>query len=362
MAKHSKTRIAQNSPYVGQRCPISHRTFRAGDEVLICEQTKTVFALSAWQQILPSWNYTCQFCETSVDGLGKPSVPFITTDTVSKQQKANPPTYEPSRGSGLRTFSQIVGIAVLLSLVAIVAFGLSRNDSQPSMQSTEDSTRQTPISLTTQPIPQVIATDTILPLPTASPMTEQLISETATLPPFPSHTPLPTLLPTTVRQPTHTSTPTIDQLKTLVSSRVRSSSIYTAYPQPVDNFITSLLRHLPEFQLTSLGITEPIMREVLNRSDIGDRVNGLVQEVWDEWVGVAKNKNFDSMNTDPGNQGLSPLRQLVIRMIQGRQDRLVDSQQHALHNILTRSENSSIWGRDMDSVIGAVNRESFLWP
>jgi hypothetical protein len=59
---------------------------------------------------------------------------------------------------------------------------------------------------------------------------------------------------------------------------------------------------------------------------------------------------------------LSPFRRLVIRMIQGRQGPLVDNQQHGLWNYFSRNEESHVWSSNMDGVIGAVNRESFLWP
>jgi len=87
-----------------------------------------------------------------------------------------------------------------------------------------------------------------------------------------------------------------------------------------------------------------------------------VQEVWADWQSNARSRTFDASTADPGRQGFSPFRQLIIRLIQGRQGQLSDSQQHALHNYFTRSEDASVWRRDPDAVIGAINRESFRWP
>ena len=55
-------------------------------------------------------------------------------------------------------------------------------------------------------------------------------------------------------------------------------------------------------------------------------------------------------------------RKLVIRRIQGRAGALIDNQQHGIWNYFTRAEENSVWTGNMDGVIGAVNRSSFLWP
>ncbi len=70
---------------------------------------------------------------------------------------------------------------------------------------------------------------------------------------------------------------------------------------------------------------------------------------------------MDAYTTDPGITDMSPLRLLVVRMIQGRQGTLVDSQQHALHNLYTRPEESRVWVDNVNGVIAAVNRSSFQW-
>ena len=62
---------------------------------------------------------------------------------------------------------------------------------------------------------------------------------------------------------------------------------------------------------------------------------------------------------DPYATDLSPLRKLVIRLVQGAAGPLADSQQHGLWNYFTRAEESHVWADNMDAVIGAVNRESF---
>jgi hypothetical protein len=135
------------------------------------------------------------------------------------------------------------------------------------------------------------------------------------------------------------------QLRAILISRIESSSVYNPYNGQAIQLVDSLIAHLDEFQLPSLGITEEIMRDVLSRPDIGDRINGLVREVWN----------------DPG---ATPFRQLNYRLIQGTQGQLVDNQQHALHNFFSRNENASVWYSDdgMDGVIAAINRDSFLYP
>ena len=86
--------------------------------------------------------------------------------------------------------------------------------------------------------------------------------------------------------------------------------------------------------------------------------------MWGEWVGLANHGGFDIYTTEPtvADHHLTPFRQLVIRMCQGRQGQLVDSQQHALHSLLTRREEPTVWQTDLNDVIGAINRDSFQWP
>lgn len=130
-------------------------------------------------------------------------------------------------------------------------------------------------------------------------------------------------------------------------------------------FKNTLQHNLSNFQLDELGITETTMREVTQRDDFEYRTTNLVNEVWLEWyeLGVRPN-GFDIFLTSPSYEThqLSPFRQLAIRMIQGKQQTLSDSQQHALFNYFTRQESAESWATDMDGIIGAVNRESLLWP
>ena len=85
------------------------------------------------------------------------------------------------------------------------------------------------------------------------------------------------------------------------------------------------------------------MRQILAQPGAADRIIGLVREVW-------------------GDPGPTPFRQLTYRLILGTQGRLIDSQQHGLHNYFVRPEEYSVWNNNMDGVIGAVNRESFQYP
>jgi hypothetical protein len=124
---------------------------------------------------------------------------------------------------------------------------------------------------------------------------------------------------------------------------MRRSAVRNHYSQQGVTLVDVLIARLPEFQLPALGITEASMREALSRPGAGDRLNAIVHEVM----------------SDPGQ---SPFRQLIWRLIHGRQGTLVDNQQHALHSLFTRAENSRVWIDNVDGVIGAINRESFLWP
>jgi hypothetical protein len=153
-----------------------------------------------------------------------------------------------------------------------------------------------------------------------------------------------------------------DPLRASLLAKSQNSAVGLVHRPQAEAFLDSLLRHLDDFQLPNLGITRRTMTDALGRADAGDRVNSLVQEVWADWESNARSRKFDAATADPAGLGFSPFRQLVIRLIQNRQGRLSDSQQHALHNYFTRAEDSSVWRRDPDAVIGAINRESFRWP
>lgn len=159
------------------------------------------------------------------------------------------------------------------------------------------------------------------------------------------------------------STDAFGDLRAKILAQLTATSLATVYPQEAIQLTDSLLAHLHEFKLTTLGITTERMQSVLAQDRTGDRINALVQEVWDEWVLLSTQQGFGVRVMDPSleRHGISPFRQLTIRLIQGRQATLTDSQQHALYGFFSRNEQDVTWRNDMDSIIGAVNRESFLW-
>jgi len=152
------------------------------------------------------------------------------------------------------------------------------------------------------------------------------------------------------------------QLRGTLLGHTSQSGVPNTYSQQATQLIDILLAHLDEFQLSHLGITRQTMTDALNQEDVGDRINGIVQAVWGNWADNAKQGGFDANTTDPDVvTDMSPFRKLLIRMIQGRQGRLEDTEQHALHNFFTRAEESHVWRDNINGVIGAVNRESFQW-
>ena len=173
-----------------------------------------------------------------------------------------------------------------------------------------------------------------------------------------TYTPLPTNTPLPVAPPSTGDSALAAELR----QRTRSSWVSNPYPYEADRFIADLTARLGEFQLPHLGVTQSSMTEALRRGGAEDRLNALVGRVWGDWITNEVNpKGYDAYGVDPGVTDMSPLRLLVIRMIQGRQGALVDSQQHALHNFFTRKEDASVWVDNVNGVIAAVNRGSFQW-
>jgi hypothetical protein len=187
------------------------------------------------------------------------------------------------------------------------------------------------------------------------------VAKTLTAQPTPTRTATPS--PTWTSTPVPVAASPYAELAASLRQRAQRSWVPANYPGERDRFITALTEHLGEFQLPNLGITTRTMSEALRRSDSGDRANAIVNQVWGDWltkdVGPGR---LDAYRSDPAQANLSPFRQLVIRLIQGRQGVLVDNQQHGLHSLFTRREESHVWVDNVNGVIGAINRESFLWP
>lgn len=215
--------------------------------------------------------------------------------------------------------------------------------------------------VTPTPTPDLAATQNAL--------LETAVAKTLTAQPTSTRTATPSPTWTLPPPPTRTATPVpaaaspYADLAASLRQRAQSSWVPANYPVERDRFITALTEHLGDFQLPSLGITTRTMSDALRRSDAGDRVNAIVNQVWGDWlvkdVGPGR---LDAYRSDPSQANLSPFRQLVIRLIQGRQGRLIDNQQHGLHSLFTRTEESHVWVDNVNGVIGAINRESFLWP
>ncbi|HAJ38052.1 MAG TPA: hypothetical protein DCL15_20460 [Chloroflexi bacterium] len=222
---------------------------------------------------------------------------------------------------------------------------------------------------TPRPTPTPRATNTPKPTPRPTDTPYPTYTPYPTNTPYPTPTPLPP--PTYTPQPTYTPLPTSTPppppsgdtaLAAELRQRVRSSWVSNPYQYEGDRFIADLTGRLGQFQLPHLGVTQSTMTDALRRGGAEDRLNALVGRVWGDWINNEVNpKGYDAYGTDPGVTDMSPLRLLVIRMIQGRQGVLVDSQQHALHNFFTRKEDASVWVENVNGVIAAVNRESFQW-
>jgi hypothetical protein len=201
--------------------------------------------------------------------------------------------------------------------------------------------------------------------PTATPTPSQT--------PNPSRTPSPTPRPSDTPAPTATNTVAPAQsnpgagaadpaLAGAMLTLARNSYVSNRYPAEAERLVNQLVNRLNQFNLPTYGISAGNMRSVFQRGDFGHRLNGLVDEIWGSWLQDVKANNFNAYSDDPGLDTISPFRKLVIRLIQGRAGSLIDNQQHGLWNYFTREEENSVWTSNMDGVIGAVNRSSFLWP
>ncbi|MBI3958952.1 MAG: hypothetical protein HY328_09090 [Chloroflexi bacterium] len=152
--------------------------------------------------------------------------------------------------------------------------------------------------------------------------------------------------------PTSTSTPPLStSLHDELLEKMAGASTPNDFPNLANALVEHLLAHLPDFDQTGVGAGT--VEDALGRADAGERINGIVHGVWRDWSRVSG----EPLNDNPA--GLSPFRQLVVRMIQGSIGTLSAQEQRAILSWLTRSENPSVWRDNPNGVIGAINREIF---
>lgn len=160
-------------------------------------------------------------------------------------------------------------------------------------------------------------------------------------------------------QSTPTPTPTLPpppppssgSLQDALLEKMAAASTPNEFPNLANALVEHLLAHLADFETTGIG--SAVVIDALGRDDVGDRLNGIVQKVWGDWSQVSR----EPLNDNPA--GLSPFRQLVVRMIQGSVGALTAQEQRAILSWLTRNENLGVWRENPNGVIGAINREFF---
>jgi len=166
---------------------------------------------------------------------------------------------------------------------------------------------------------------------------------TITIPPGSSAPPTPTFTPP--------APPSSGSLHDTLLEKMAAATTPNEFPNLANALVEHLLAHLTDFDQTGIGSGAVI--DALGRADVGDRLNGIVHGVWRDWSQVSR----EPLNDNPA--GLSPFRQLVVRMIQGSVGTLSAQEQRAILSWLTRSENLSVWQENPNGVIGAINREFF---
>jgi hypothetical protein len=145
--------------------------------------------------------------------------------------------------------------------------------------------------------------------------------------------------------------PSSSSLHDTLLEKMAAADTGNDFPNRANALVEHLLAHLSDFDQTGIGSAAVI--DGLGRADVGDRLNGIVHKVWGDWSRDSSNP----LNDNPA--GLSPFRQLVVRMIQGSIGILSAQEQRAILSWLTRNENPSVWQDNPNGVIGAINREIF---
>ena len=203
----------------------------------------------------------------------------------------------------------------------------------------------------------------LAPLPTPTPTATVSPTPTVTSIPTSTHTPTPAPTATLTSVPTDTPTtrPTAtprpglsaEVVRGILIGELNSSSVSLSYPGAAERFASSIADQVSLFDLSNIGSTQ--ITQYLAFLHAGDRTRALVQNVWSDRAAESGDLAY---TRGPGAEQ-TPFRALVIRLIQGSQGRLTTSQFQAIINFYSRTENPSVWYGNIDTIIEAVNRESF---
>lgn len=143
----------------------------------------------------------------------------------------------------------------------------------------------------------------------------------------------------------------------IIAIRTNRSGIANRYPNQAEQLAQGLVAHLSDFRVA--GITPDRMSRLLSTDDAAMRIIAATNAIWGDWdVNLCQAHGWNQYSEDPAGK-VRPFRQLIIRLIQGRQGALSDAEQRALESYLTRSEDFATWQNNMDAVIGAINQTFF---
>lgn len=147
------------------------------------------------------------------------------------------------------------------------------------------------------------------------------------------------------RDEPRTSTSNNERLFAQIVDQMNASDVKNSYPYEAELFVRHLL---------ALDLSDDMVA-ALQQPDTGDRIRSIVHRVWKDWEAYG----IDHMTADPGQNGQSPFRQLVIRITQGQLGALNSTDRRALTNFLTRAESADTWRNNARGVIGAINAEVY---
>ncbi|MFN8444654.1 MAG: DUF3421 domain-containing protein [Caldilineaceae bacterium] len=179
-----------------------------------------------------------------------------------------------------------------------------------------------------------------------------------------SNTPLQVVVPAQPKAAPRAAPPAVAPADPVTSNnqiitaiRTNRSGIANNYPTQADQLAQGLVAHLSDFRVA--GLSPERMSSILNTDDAAMRMIAATNAIWGDWdVNLCQKYGWNLYGEDPAGK-VRPFRQLIIRLIQGRQGTLSEAEQRALESYFTRSEDAATWRNNMDAIIGAINKSFF---
>src|SRR5689334_7400669 len=116
--KHNQLTIATQSRYIDRVCPITRRVLHPGDQVIICDETDTVFLAAAFREHIEQAHGRCPSCGNLV-GIEPATQPIPATVPAEKLPPVRQQPYI-SKSSGTGRTAVVAAVVSFVTIVGVI--------------------------------------------------------------------------------------------------------------------------------------------------------------------------------------------------------------------------------------------------